>query len=91
MSVYMVTYDLNTPGQDYTSLIKAIENYIHCKALKSAYFIDSGESAVNIRDNLMKYIDSNDMLFVIEQTKYWGANRRSPATDWLQASNRTWS
>lgn len=91
MSVYMVTYDLNTPGQNYTSLIKAIENYTHCKALKSAYFIDSGDSAATIRDNLMKHIDSNDMLFVIEQKKHWGANRHSSATDWLQNNNRTWS
>lgn len=91
MSVYMVTYDLNKPGQDYTSLIKAIENYTHCKALKSAYFIDSSDGAAHIRDNLTKHVDKNDMLFVIEQKRHWGANRHSSATEWLKSSDRTWS
>lgn len=91
MSVYMVTYDLNAPGQDYSTLIKEIGKFTHCKALKSAFFIDSAKSASEIRDHLMKFVDPDDMLFVLELRWHWGANRVSPATDWLQDKNRTWS
>lgn len=91
MSVYMVTYDLNAPGQDYGSLIREIEKYTHCKALKSAYFVDSSASAAAIRDHLQKHIDGTDMLFVMELRKHWGANKTTTATNWLKADSRTWS
>ncbi len=91
MAVYMITYDLNAPGQDYGPLIKAIERYTHVKALKSAYFIDSTQDAGPIRDALMKLIDSNDMLFVMELKKHWAANRTATATEWLKSPARTWN
>lgn len=90
MAVYIVTYDLNAPGQDYRPLIAAIEKFTHCKALKSAYFIDSSQEPAQIRDALMKLVDSNDMLFVMELKKSWGANRHSTATHWLNHPSRTW-
>ena len=90
MAVYMVTYDLNAPGQDYTPLIRAIERYTHVKALKSAYFIDSTQHSATIRDALMKLIDANDTLFVMELLNHWGANRHTVATEWLQNPARTW-
>jgi hypothetical protein len=77
-------------GQDYTPLIKAIERYTHIKALKSAYFIDSPQDAAPIRDALMKLIDGNDTLFVMELKNRWGANRHTVATEWLQNPSRTW-
>jgi hypothetical protein len=91
MSVYIVTYDLNAPGQDYSPLIRAIERYTHCKALKSAFFIDSSNTAAAIRDDLMRYIDKNDMLFVMKLEGNWGANKVAPSTEWLKHSSRTWS
>lgn len=89
MSVYIVTYDLNAPGQDYTPLIRAIERYTHCKALKSAYFIDTNLEASTVRDGLMTLIDGNDTLFVMNITRGWGANRHTAATNWLNEPGRT--
>jgi hypothetical protein len=88
MAVYMVTWDLNSPGQDYTPLIRAVEGFTHCKALKSAYFIDTTRDAASVRDALMKLIDSNDMLFVMRVANQWGANRHTAATNWLSDSAR---
>lgn len=91
MAVYIVTYDINAPGQDYGPLIDAIKKYTNCKCLKSAFFIDSNEGAAPIRDKLMKLIDKNDSLYVIELKNRWGANRTISCTTWLQASERTWA
>ena len=90
MSVYMVTYDLNAPGKNYEPLITAITKYTHCKALKSAFFIDTSESAVTIRDKLKTLIDANDSLYVVKLSGNWAANRTMPCTDWLKAPARTW-
>lgn len=91
MAVYIVTYDLNKPGQDYSSLIKAIEGYTHCKCLKSAYFIDTSEDAATVRDKLMKLIDGNDTLYVMDLRKHWACNRVTDCTNWLKAESRTWA
>ena len=91
MAVYIVTYDLDAPGQDYGPLIKAIQRYPHCKCLLSAFFIDTAESAAVIRDKLKPLIDSNDKLSVMELKKHWAANRTLPCNSWLKDESRTWS
>lgn len=90
MAVYIVTYDLNSPGQNYDGLIKAIRAYTHCKPLKSAFFIDTSEKAASIRDKLKKHIDEGDALYVMELQKHWAANRTMDCTSWLKADARTW-
>ncbi len=91
MAVYIVTYDLNAPGQNYNNLINAIKSYTHCYALKSAFFIDTHKGAAELRDELMKYVDKNDILYVMELKRHWGCNRETACTTWLQNSARTWS
>lgn len=91
MSVYIVTYDLNAPGQDYSDLIKEIKKYSHCYALKSAYFIDTHEEAADIRDKLGKFLDKNDILYVMELQKHWASNRLMACATWLKDKSRTWS
>ncbi len=91
MGVYMVSYDLNSPGQDYSDLIKEIEKYKHCKCVKSGYFIDTSESASEIRNKLKKHIDGNDTLYVNDLRKHWAANRVTKCTDWLKNDSRTWA
>ncbi|MAT96869.1 MAG: SinR family protein [Anaerolineaceae bacterium] len=65
MSSYMVGYDLNKPGQDYTELhdaIKAYDNWWHY--LDSTWIIVTEDSAATVRDNLKAHIDSGDELLV---------------------------
>jgi hypothetical protein len=66
MKTYLVGYDLDKPGQDYNDLIKAIKalgSWWHC--LDSTWIIKTDWSAIQIRDNLQKHIDSNDKLLVV--------------------------
>lgn len=90
MAVYIVTYDLNTPGQDYGPLIEAIKQYTHCKCLKSAFFIDTTEDTATVIGKLKKLIDDNDALYVMELRKHWHANKKMPCTMWLKDRARTW-
>lgn len=91
MAVYIVTYDLNAPGKDYAPLLAAIRRYTHCYALKSAFFIDTSESAADVRNKLKKLIDANDSLYVMELHKHWAANRTMDCTTWLKSSSRSWA
>ena len=89
MSVYLVTYDLRAPGRNYDDLYDALKKYTHCHGLESVWFIDSRNSATNIRDHLKKSIDSNDGLFVGKLTRAW-AGFSIECGEWLKDTSRTW-
>jgi hypothetical protein len=70
MSVYAVNYDLNRPSQNYTGLIKELESqpaWLHY--LKSGWLIMSSLSANQLMERFKPYIDSSDLILVIEVTK----------------------
>lgn len=92
--VYSISYDLRTPGRDYSTLIEAIKAYgIWWHQTQSVWIIVTNQSSACIRDNLMKYIDSNDLLFVIALKQEWAAVgfkqeeynwlKTIPETNWL--------
>ena len=72
--VYCISYDLKTPGRDYSSLIEAIKAYgIWWHQTGSVWLIVSQRTTANIRDDLMRFIDPNDKLFVVSLRKDWAA------------------
>lgn len=65
MNSYLITYDLNKPGQNYNDLYEAIKKiglWWHC--LDSTWIVKSDKTAVQIRDSITPHIDSNDSLLV---------------------------
>ncbi len=62
---FIITYDLNKTGQNYKNLEDAIKSYgTWAKITTTTYTIVTNSSAVDVRNYLQKYIDSNDELFV---------------------------
>lgn len=80
---YIITYDLNIPGQDYDSLISAIKSYDYIKVLKSAWFIKTGRSASEIYNHLRPLIDDSDRIFISEITLNHGGWLDRAVIDWL--------
>lgn len=76
MSAYLITYDLKSPGQNYSDVIQAIKDssISWCTYWKSSYLIKSNLSADQITDKVKLYLDSNDRFFVAEAstTNYQG-------------------
>lgn len=63
--VYIITYDLSTPGRNYELLLKKIKSHANWARLGgSSYIILSEHSAVEIRDFLVTVLDSNDKIFI---------------------------
>lgn len=62
-----ISYDLNSPGQDYTTLIKKIQSLgSWAKVQKSHWYVRSNHSATEARELILPTIDNNDSLIVIE-------------------------
>lgn len=68
--VYMITYDLNSPGQNYEKVIEAIKgasNGVWCTYWKSSYLIKSNlKTAVDVFQKIKPHLDGNDRVLVIE-------------------------
>lgn len=70
MATYLVSYDLTKPDRDYPRLHAAIEaygTYWHC--LDSVWIISARGTALDVANNLARYIDRNDKLIVTQVTK----------------------
>jgi hypothetical protein len=65
---YLISYDLDKPGQDYSKLISELERLGGIKILYSEWIMKSQASAAQLRDHLRAFIDSNDMLLVVGLT-----------------------
>lgn len=90
MSIKMISYDLRKPDQNYPDLIAAIKAYkVYCKINKSDWLVSTADSCSEIRNNLKKYVDSNDTLFVTELSHcsgWWASyNLRDNAVEWLNS------
>lgn len=85
-NLYMICYDLNTPGQDYTKLhdkIKSFGTWWH--HLDSTWIVKSKKLASEIRDDLDGFIDTNDELLVVKFGDSWaGKGLEKRAYDWLK-------
>ncbi len=68
MTLYLISYDLDRPGQDYHRLIRELERLGAKKVLFSEWLFKSTSSAKDIRDHLGRFADANDMLLVVALT-----------------------
>ncbi len=68
MATYLISYDLNQPGQNYSNLIEAIESLSGTwwHHLDSTWIIKHEGPESVIRDKLRPHIDSGDELLVVE-------------------------
>lgn len=67
--VYIISYDLNKPGQNYSELYESIKNASNgtwCHFLDSTWLICSAKLPTAIVDDLSKHFDKNDRLLVFE-------------------------
>lgn len=89
MTVYCVTYDLNSPGQKYKEVSDYLKQFAYCKHLESFWLIDTSKTAAQIRDDLKSKVDANDMVFVARLQGSW-ASWNYGCADWLNDSKRNW-
>jgi CRISPR/Cas system-associated endoribonuclease Cas2 len=66
MALYLVSYDLDKPGQDYTDLIKRLQEFKAVRVLYSEWFLSHTATAAQLRDDLLRFMDGNDRILVTE-------------------------
>ena len=66
MNTFAISYDLNKPGQNYESLFARLVQHGAFRVQLSQWALATTWTAAQLRDDLMRYIDANDRLLVIQ-------------------------
>jgi hypothetical protein len=66
--LHIVSYDL-IKRKDYPELINRLKQYTSLKILLSVWLVRTTATAKDVRDELNRYIDADDRLFVGEMAK----------------------
>ena len=83
MSVLLITYDLNKPGQDYSDFIDTFKKYAWAKLSESSYAIKTSKSPSTIRKELSPHMDKNDHVYVITLSKPYSGWGPEKVNEWL--------
>lgn len=84
--VYLISYDLNRPGQTYSSVHNAIKGLGDwCHPLESTWLVDSYLTADQVSERVRSSIDSNDLLLVIGVTRDRAGFLPKEAWQWLES------
>lgn len=83
MNIYVITYDLRTPGQDYQRLYQEIKKSDCCHAMDSVWLIFTAEDADQINQRLRRKIDQNDFLFVCRLSADRNGWMRRDVWNWI--------
>lgn len=62
-----ITYDLNTPGKDYNSVIdviKSLGNWV--KVQSSVWYVNSPFTCEQAAEHVLKAMDTNDSLLIVD-------------------------
>jgi hypothetical protein len=68
VALHLVNYDLDKPGQSYQTLIKRLTEIGARRVLLSTWMVQGNYTAIDLRDDLRKYIDANDRLLIADTT-----------------------
>lgn len=81
---FIVSYDLCQPNRDYNELYAALKRFPNWgKLTESTWAVVSNATVVEIRDYLMRYIDSDDRLIVVKGGQSAAWNRLMAKNQWL--------
>ena len=84
MSIYLVTYDLNNPGQNYPSVTDAIKKYDYFHLMQSVWLVHTSETAAQVGDKIWKSMDGNDKIYVVELTANRFGRFSTEAVNWIK-------
>jgi hypothetical protein len=86
--VYLITYDLKSPGAEYPQLFEAIKNFktwLH--HLDSTWLIQCELTADQVFERLRPHLRKGDKLLVIAVRRSYQGLLNERAWEWLKARN----
>lgn len=84
MAIYLITYDLKSPGQDYSALYKAIKSLGDNRHdLESIWFVDTNLSSKEIHEVIRPSMDKGDTVFITKVNSGYHGHANKDLWTWL--------
>ncbi|MCB1443051.1 MAG: hypothetical protein KDJ72_08510 [Methyloceanibacter sp.] len=75
MSDFVITYDLNNPGQNYAAVEKAIKACGEAgRVLETVWYLSSAMTGDQVLAKVWAAMDGTDRLLVVDARAAWGQN-----------------
>ncbi len=74
MKAYLISYDLVAPGRNYQRLFEELNRLGGFRVLQSQWVIRVTNTAAQVRDHLMQFVDANDRVLVNDFFDWAGYN-----------------
>lgn len=89
MSLLLVTYDLKTPGRDYTALFNAIQSSssVWWHYLNNTWLVKTTLDANTLGKHLLQFITTNDRLLVIAVSGIGQGWLPNEAWEWIRKNS----
>jgi hypothetical protein len=71
MKPFLISYDLDKPGQNYDKLIARLKVHGAVRVLFSQWALSTAWTAEQLANDLHAYTDSNDRILVVEISGQW--------------------
>lgn len=86
MSCYIITYDLKQPADSrYEALYQAIRDYLTWAHItESTWAVVTEQTAVQVRDNLDKHLNSQDRICVVQSAGVGAWRNTQCKSEWLK-------
>lgn len=89
MAKILIAYDLNQPGRDYARLIERIKQLgTWCHPVESVWIVVCSATALEVRDDLLRFVDHSSKLLVLDATvgQVAWSGMAPEVTAWLNAN-----
>lgn len=83
MNIYLITYDLNSPGQNHTKVLEKIKQFDWAKLSESSYAVKTNYNATQIYTLFSSLLDKNDNFYVIHLTRDFNGQGPNAVNEWL--------
>lgn len=84
--IYVISYDLNKPGQDYAKLYDALKSFSSWwHYLGSTWLISTNNNATEIFNKLKSHLDNSDRILIIKADKDHNGWLKQEAWDWINS------
>lgn len=86
MKTIQINYDLVGPDRDYPKLYAYLRSYgTRARPLKSMWLVRTNKTVSAVRDEINRYVDSNDEVLVIDVTgDSWASNFTDDHIAWMK-------
>ncbi|MCX6122405.1 MAG: hypothetical protein NTX44_12420 [Ignavibacteriales bacterium] len=86
MALLIVSFNIKNSEKDHSELLSRIEKYSNIQLSESSYVIITDKTPKIVCEDLIKFLEKNDNLYVITLKRPYEAYGSKLAIDWLNKS-----